>query len=445
MKTKLNVGFVTTVSGRWPRELPNQRRVKYEKWLKENCEHNVVAFEKIVDDGNSLQGAVDCFKANNVDIIVMLYGAFSGDDFATGLAENVNVPIVLWALPEPQLNGGRLLANALVAITMNSASLKRLQLTSYAVIGDENDPRTVSRLNNILTAYSVKKKVSKVNFGLLGYRPTAFYNSTFDEGLIRRTFGIKMEETDLKVIFDKMAECSDEQIQQEIDKIQIKVSPNLPEGHLENHARLAIALRETVAEKEYDYSTIKCWPEMGNLHATPCAVMGRLADEGIHVLCEGDVDAGLAYVVSNILTGEPCFITDLINIREDLNAVTVWHCGNAAPSLISKDCTPEIANHPLAGQGTAIRCILKSGKVTIARFCNIDGKYKLFVARGEAIPSDMYTPGAMVNIKVNTNVRDFAYKIIDEAIPHHYSVVWADIADELIAYAKLLNLEIIEM
>ncbi|MEG1805841.1 MAG: fucose isomerase, partial [Clostridia bacterium] len=315
----------------------------------------------------------------------------------------------------------------------------------YVVFGDENDERAVKELKQILSSYSVKKALSKVMFGLFGYRPTAFYNSAFDEGLIRRTFGIKMEETDLKVLFDKMATYSDAQVADEIAKIKIKISSTLPEGHLENHARLAMAMREAIDECGYDYSALKCWPEMGNLHTTPCAVIGRLADEGRHIVCEGDIDAGIAYVVENVLTGLPCFITDLINIDETLNAVTVWHCGNAAPSLISEKCVPEIANHPLAGQGTAIRCTLKSGKVTFARFCNIGGTYKLFIVRGEALETKMYTPGAMVNIKVKKPVRELVYEIIEKGIPHHYSVVWEDVADEMIAYAKLIGLEVIEM
>ena len=51
----------------------------------------------------------------------------------------------------------------------------------------------------------------------------------------------------------------------------------------------------------------------------------------------------------------------------------------------------EIRNHPLAGQGTAFYGALKPGKVTVARFCNIDGAYKLFLLRGEAVALDRCT------------------------------------------------------
>lgn len=446
MKTKLNVGFVTTVSGRWPRELPYSRKEKYSKWLKNTFKnYNIVNYNLIVEDKKSLESSINYLNENKVDVIVMIYGAFSGDDYATGLAEGVGVPLIIWALQEPELEGGRLLANALVAATMNCASLKRLNLPYHFVFGDETEEKTFSELKSYLSSYDLKKKMSKAMLGMFGYRPTAFYNSTGDEGLIRRTFGVKMEETDLKVVFDKMAIYSKEQVDNEIKKINIPFASTLPKEYIDNHARLAMAMREIFAEQGYDCATLKCWPEMGSLKTTPCAVIGRLCDEGYPLICESDIDAGLTYLAETFVTNKACFVTDLINIREDINAVTVWHCGNAAPSLISPNCKPIIDDHPLAGQGTAIRCTLKTGTVTLARFCNINGEYKLFIALGEAIETEMYTPGAMLNIKLDVPVREAIYKIIEEGIPHHYVICWDNIVEELKAYAKLLNIEIIEL
>lgn len=184
---------------------------------------------------------------------------------------------------------------------------------------------------------------------------------------------------------------------------------------------------------------------MGNLKATPCAVIGRLADEDTHIVCEGDVDAGLALIVENYLTGLPAFITDMINIDEDKNLMTYWHCGNAALSLMNGKYDVTMENHPLAGQGTAIYGALKPGRVTVARFCDIGGKYKLFLLRGEAVDADRYTKGVMVSVKPAAPVRDIVERVINEGIPHHYSVVWEDCADRMAFIAGLLGIEVIEV
>ncbi len=448
MKKNLNVGFITTLSGRWPRELPQQRLEEYGKWLDENLtDVNLIKADQIVDTASRVNDTIDEFKKSSVDIVIMVYGAFTGDDIPTAFADELNVPIILWAPYEPPFEKDtRLWANALVAATMNAASLHRLGHKSYVFYGSKEDERISTKIINLIKAYSVVKKLKGTIFGLLGYRPTAFYNSTFDEGLIRRTFGIRMEETDLKVIFDRMEQIPTEDVEKDMKAISDKFNvSNLPDKHLENHSKLYFAMKDVIKNQGYDFATLKCWPEMGNLKTTPCAVMGRLADEGTQIVCEGDVDAGLALIVQNYLTGKPSFITDMINIDEEQNTFTYWHCGQAAPSLMNPKHEVTINNHPLAGQGTAFYGTLKTGKVTIARFCNIGGVYKLFLLRGEAVDTPRNTKGIMVNIKIKSPVRSVVENIIKEGIPHHYSIVWEDVADEMIAVADLLGIEVIEM
>ena len=178
---------------------------------------------------------------------------------------------------------------------MNAAALRRLGVSCHTVYGSREEERAAEKVINLLRAYGAVKSLKHTTLGLLGYRPTAFYNCAFDEGLIRRTFGVKIEETDLKVVFDKMDRLPAEVYEADMAKMaEIYDIENLPKGHMENHSRLHLALKDVMAEQHYDFAAIKCWPEMGNLHTTPCAVLGRLADDGIIIGCEGDVDAELA-------------------------------------------------------------------------------------------------------------------------------------------------------
>ena len=334
MSNKLNVGFITSKSGRWPQELPDKRFKEYGDWVNANLDANIVMTEGVCVDQASIAKAVEKFKSNSVDVVLMVYGAFTGDDVATYIGQELKKPVILWAPYEPPFDGNRLYGNALVAMTMNAASMYRLGYSFHAVLGSCDDPRATDEIKGWIKTYSVIKELNGTTLGLIGYRPTAFYNSAFDEGLIRRTFGIKMEETDLKVVFDNMAAMDGAAVQAEMDLVNrnFKVAA-MPEGHLENHAKLYHAMKKTVKDAGYDYVTLKCWPEMGNLKTTPCAVMGRLNDDGVFIGCEGDVDATLASIVQNKLTGKPPFITDLINIDEEANTVAFWHCGQAAPSL----------------------------------------------------------------------------------------------------------------
>jgi len=448
MKKKLNVGFVVTKSGRWPKELGERRLAAYGQWVQEHLPHSTVCvFDRLVTAKEDVADCIRFMQDNRIDLLVQVYGAFTGDDVCCAFADELKVPIVLWAPREEAWERqDRLYANALCSATMNGASLMRIHAPFHIVFGNLDEQRVEKELSNIVSAYAAAKNIRGLTYGLFGYRPTAFYNCAFDEVVIRRTFGINVEETDLKVVFDHMAALPREQVEQEMARVAGTWDTSaLPEGHLENHARLYLSLKELFHKQGYDYAAIKCWPEMGNLHTTPCAVLGRLIDEGITISCEGDMDAGLAAVVQNVLTEEATFITDLINIDEAENTVTFWHCGNAAPSLHNKCDGVTMCNHPLAGQGTAFWCALKDGPVTAARFTNIDGQYRLFLLRGQAVPTTRCTRGSMVNVKVETPVLELVNKIAENGMSHHWSVVWQDVADEMVALAKLLNIPVISL
>ncbi|MFT4005732.1 MAG: hypothetical protein QM683_08870 [Lacrimispora sp.] len=208
METKLNVGFVTTYSGRWPREVPEQRNREYGDWLTKHLPGARIVKASVLGSNREMVEQVTReFKEQDVDVIVLVYGAFTGDDVASYLAEMVKVPLILWAPYEvPFDKDDRLYSNALCSMTMNAAAIKKLGAVYHTVYGSLEDKRASEKVENLLRAYGTVKALRHTNLGLLGYRPTAFYNCSFDESLIRRTFGVKIEETDLKVIFDRMAE-----------------------------------------------------------------------------------------------------------------------------------------------------------------------------------------------------------------------------------------------
>lgn len=448
MKKKLNVGFVVSKSGRWPEELGLRRLAAYGQWVKENLPNSQISvFDRLVSSKDDVSQCVNFLRTAQVDVLIQLYGAFTGDDVCCTFADELKVPIILWAPQEEQwVRQDRLYANALCSATMNGASLMRIHAPHHILFGNMDEERVQKELFSLIRAYAAAKNIKGMTYGLFGYRPTAFYNCAFDEVTIRRTFGINVEETDLKVVFDRMASLPQADVQKEMERVTgLWDTSALPAGHLENHARLYMALKELFHQQGYDYAAIKCWPEMGNLHTTPCAVLGRLIDEGITISCEGDMDAGIAALVQNVLTDQPTFIADLINIGETENTVTFWHCGNAAPSLHDKTDGVTMCNHPLAGQGTAFWCALRQGAVTAARFTNIDGQYRLFLLTGQAVPTIRNTRGSMVNVKIQTPVLDLVQKIAENGMSHHWSIVWQDVADEMIALAKLLNIPVMQM
>lgn len=446
-KNKLRVGLITTVSGRWPRELPRKRHEEYGKWISENmADVDLIPAEAIAVNNQDVQAIVKQFKKEALDLVIVLIGAFTGDFPCTHIAEELNVPIIMWAPREPAFDGGRIISNALTSATMNVAALKRLGFPYHFVYGNYDEPRVQKEVANYVKIYRVIKQMRNTYLGLIGYRPTGFYSSAFDETLIRKIFGVKIEEFDLVALFNKAKEIDDDLVKEDMDYLTNTVKfKNLPDGHLENHSRLKLALGEFAKEQGFDAITLRCWPELGNMKCTPCAIISRFADEGFIIGCEGDVDGTLTMLIQQYLTGDAPFMCDLIQINEEENTALLWHCGQAAKKLKDPNSEWLMANHPLAGQGVAVESTLKPGRVTIALMTKQGDKYKLFLTTGEALPTEKVTPGVMVNVRLDDPVLKTIYTIAEEGVPHHYSVVWADVAEEMKLLAKILNIEVIKI
>ena len=449
MTEKLNVGLIVTLSGRWPRELPEQRHKEYTRWAEETLTNvELIMPDHVLCTAEDVNKAISEMRTKQVDVVVMVYGAFTGDDIAASIVQKMGVPLILWAPYEPPYEREeRLWANALCAMTMNSAALGRLGFHCHTVYGSKEDERASRKVINLLKGYAVKKAMSQMTLGLFGYRPTNYYVSTFDEAVIRNTFGMAMNATELKTVFDDMAALPAEDVQRDMEMVSsVWSTVKLPEGHLENHCRLYLALKQRMKIDGYDFGIIKCWPEMGAAHTQPCAVLGRLLDDGISIGCEGDVDAGITQIMEMLLSEDHApFITDMIDLNEDENTMTFWHCGNAAPSLHNPKYAPELRNHPLVGQGTAFWTTLNPGHVTIARLHNFHGQYKLVLMKGEALDRDRVTRGCMVQVRMEAPVRQMAERLIEEEIPHHYVVVWDDIYDAMKQTAALMKIPVIEL
>ncbi|MFR3227135.1 MAG: fucose isomerase, partial [Blautia massiliensis (ex Durand et al. 2017)] len=325
-----------------PRERPQALHADYSAWAcRELTGAEVAVYPEIVTNTDEAAACAAWLRARQVDAVLLVIGAFTGDDVSCKLAQELGKPLILWATHEaPFVRQERLWANALCSAMMNNAAVKRIGGECWPVYGDKEEPAVCRQICTLVTALAAKKKLANTNLGLLGYRPTAFYNCSFDEMTIRRLFGIRMEGTELKLVFDRMAQLDPAAVRADMDAVRARFHldslPRLPEAdrnlseeNLENHSRVYLALKQLIPEMGYDYCTIKCWPEMGAVKCQPCGVLSRLADEGLSVICEGDVDAGIGTIIEREMTGQPTFVADMINADPEANTLTFWHCGNA--------------------------------------------------------------------------------------------------------------------
>jgi len=92
MKKKLNVGFVVTKSGRWPKELGERRLAAYGQWVQEHLPHSTVCvFDRLVTAKEDVADCIRFMQDNRIDLLVQVYGAFTGDDVCCAFADELKI------------------------------------------------------------------------------------------------------------------------------------------------------------------------------------------------------------------------------------------------------------------------------------------------------------------------------------------------------------------
>ena len=100
-------------------ELTNQVRMAIEK-----AEFTLTGPQGFVSDVDGAANVLESLLRNPPDLLVLLQATFSDSTMASYLAKGIDVPILLWGLPEPH-TGERLLLNSFCGINLAAHALKR--------------------------------------------------------------------------------------------------------------------------------------------------------------------------------------------------------------------------------------------------------------------------------------------------------------------------------
>ena len=96
-----------------------------------------------------------------------------------------------------------------------------------------------------------------------------------------------------------------------------------------------LALKRLVEAENLDAIAIRCWPELPRDYGQwPYLAVTRLADEGLPVACEGDVDGALTMLCCKFLGCGAPYISDWL--EHDRSSFVCWH-GGMCPTCLTSD------------------------------------------------------------------------------------------------------------
>ena len=401
-----------------------------------------------------------------------------------GEAHAGDIPVILWAVREPVIDGGRLRLNSLTG-SFSAGNLLRQFVDEPVrfVFGAPGEERTEADLRLYLTgaaadattvvncggigkpsigdpedadadfeqalaagaAAAVATDLASLKLAAIGHTPEGFGFGRSTDAELLKTFGTRLVSIEARELMNKARAYSDEDIAAclaEADSAMVGLSET-PEPHRSDFARLYKAYLDFVTENGIRAIASRCWPDFFTDYGTPvCAVLAMLNDRGIPASCETDVCGALSMYIGSKLSGGPVFFGDPSSMDEEENTITFWHCGTAACSLAREDTGAKVGVHCNRRIGPTMEFGCKpSDRATIFRVGKgPDGRFRFFVAGGEILDKPQQFFGTSLVVRTDDSAEELVRGAVRDGFEPHYVVIYGDVTAELKALANLFGL-----
>ncbi|MCX7427161.1 MAG: hypothetical protein NTW96_16235 [Planctomycetia bacterium] len=346
----------------------------------------------------------------HVHAVVMVAACWFEDYLAFDLIEECRVPLLLWSLPGIE-------TGALCGIQQLTYALGELGIAFETVHGDANDERLARPIERFAQAASLHYRLRRSRIGLAGHPVAGMSDATANELALKRHLGPRVVPLDVRDLVRRAEQMPAETARQAWAALVGRVgkcSVSEDDG-LDSMCMLA-AIEEQIEKHGLDAVAIGCYP---HLMGRPCVAASILADRGVPLACEGDVNGAVGQLILTLLTGQPTHNTDWLEPLDD-GSVVLTHCGSGSLSLAEKPDSIELANVRLMNQGVCVLFTAKPGPVTLVNLVPHGDGYQLALLEGTAISTEMVFPGNPLRVRFDTPTETILAWIHAQGIGHHW-------------------------
>ncbi len=392
---------------------------------------DVVEAPTSVEDEASAVAVGRHFYDHRTPAIVLAAATWSADPLVLDLLAECNVPIVTWALPG--MNTG-----SMCGCQQFCYVLKELGKPYRFAFGQPDDAAVIGRIDHYVTAVNLAAELRKTRMGLVGYRVPGMTEVTFDELALKGVLGPRTVHYGLKQIAERMADVPEADAlatwQQRMGHVK-KVS--VGQADIVASMRAYHVFKQLADSDGLSGLAVECYPEfMGRF----CAAASLLADEGIVIGCEGDMNSTVAMLILTRLTGQPVHNTDPLGVDTDEGSIVYSHCGSGSLSLAQSPDDVEAAHVRLMDQGLCLLFPGKPGPVTLVNLVGRQGTYRMGVAHGRAVPTDMVFAGNPTKVVLEGGVQNHLDVVAREGLGHHWMIAYGDVRAQLEEFCAVIGM-----
>jgi L-fucose isomerase-like protein len=310
------------------------------------------------------------------------------------------------------------------------------------VFGPANDSGAISCISDYVTAANLAAALRKTRMGLVGYRVPGMTEVTFDELELKAVLGPRTVHYGLETVEKTMSDVSEAEAMDVWQKRMAHVRKvSVGKADIIDSMRGYLALKRFAEGDRLSGMAIECYPRfMGRL----CLACSLLADEGIVVGCEADMNSTVAMLMLARLTGQPVHNTDGLGVDMAEGSIVFSHCGNGSMSLAESPDKIEIDHVRLKHQGACVLFPGRPGLVTLVNIVGRRGTYRIGVASGEAIPTGMVFAGNPTKVVLEGGVKHYLDVIARKELGHHWMIGYGDVRKPLRELCNFLGIPCVE-
>ena len=429
--------------------------------------HHIVGPRELLFDADATRSAIAALKAETITDLLVLQVTFTDAAMTVEAAEAFDVPLAVWAAPEPRI-GGRLRLNAFCGLNLAAHALGLRDREFSWLFAAPGKPDLQHDLYHLFSGKRLAKpallrasaplasekgraiaeRLTGTRIGRIGEHPAGFDTCAYDKGKLSSLAGVEVSEIDLNELFERARKVPDAiaastRVEAEVVLDDLDTVDSV---QLDRSLRLKTAIEDIRAAGSYDAFAIRCWPEAFTEYGGAiCGPVSMLGEKRLPCACEADVYGALTTLMMQTVADAPAFLVDLVDVDLADGTSVVWHCGQAPASMADPASHPRATIHTNRKMPLLFEFTLKPGRVTFARISQARGETKMVIASGEMLAAPMAFTGTSGVLRFDGDTAAFLDALIGSGVEHHMALAYGDHRQVLRGVASALGIDILEL
>ena len=426
--------------------------------------HNILGSCELLLDEQDALNEINKFKNEDLDFIIIIQVTFTDSSTLLKIASCLEKPIGIWAFPEPR-QSGRLRLNAFCGLNLASHTLglnnipfswiyenpENIEEAKFEILINSKNSKRPEKIFAIPSlgskkAKSIKEKIHNLKIGKIGSHPDGFDTCKYDQKKLMGLCGITVDEIDIDTFLNNSRNVKSEEIKPTLNKLKKTISSikEVNQKELILSLKLENSLKKLQEEGAYNAFALRCWPEMFTKYGGAiCAPASISTENKVPCACEADVYGAVTQLILQEVSGQPVFLTDIVDIDVDDDTGVFWHCGQAPISMCNPKIKPTATIHSNRKMPLLFEFPLKEGIVTMMRISQSFGEQKMVLSKGKMIDRPLPFTGTSGVINFDNDTKEVLNNIISYGLEHHIAMTYGDHIELLSELASELKLPIL--